>query len=39
VEDDCALASVDDIAAAVHRILQAVEQEDGGFGERTPRRI
>ncbi|OEL13113.1 Transcription factor bHLH96 [Dichanthelium oligosanthes] len=27
VEDDCALSSVDDIAAAVHRILEAIDQE------------
>ncbi|KAJ1268901.1 hypothetical protein BS78_07G168700 [Paspalum vaginatum] len=28
VEDDCSLASVDDIAAAVHRIVEAIEQEE-----------
>ncbi|XP_062196292.1 transcription factor bHLH96-like [Phragmites australis] len=27
VEDDCRLSSVDDIAAAVHRIVEAIEQE------------
>ncbi|TKW10823.1 hypothetical protein SEVIR_6G193000v4 [Setaria viridis] len=30
VEDDCALSSVDDIAAAVHRIVEAIDQEEGG---------
>jgi hypothetical protein len=44
VEDDCALASVDDIAAAVHRIVEAIQQEeeqeqDGGCGERAHRLI
>ncbi|KAF8654372.1 hypothetical protein HU200_061552 [Digitaria exilis] len=29
VEDDCALSSVDDIAAAVHRIVEAIDQEEG----------
>ncbi|CAO2211261.1 unnamed protein product [Urochloa humidicola] len=34
VEDDCALSSVDDIAAAVHRIVEAIDQEEeGGGGE------
>uniref|UniRef100_A0A0A9C681 Uncharacterized protein n=1 Tax=Arundo donax TaxID=35708 RepID=A0A0A9C681_ARUDO len=28
VEDDCALSSVDDIAAAVHRIVEAIEHEE-----------
>ncbi|XP_066326423.1 transcription factor bHLH94-like isoform X2 [Miscanthus floridulus] len=45
VEDDCAPASVDDIAAAVHRIVEAIEQEeqehfrDGSCGERAHRLI
>ncbi|RLN03220.1 transcription factor bHLH94-like [Panicum miliaceum] len=30
VEDDCALSSVDDIAAAVHGIVEAVDGEEGG---------
>ncbi|PUZ51916.1 hypothetical protein GQ55_6G229500 [Panicum hallii var. hallii] len=30
VEDDCALSSVDDIAAAVHGIVEAVDREEGG---------
>ncbi|CAL5001594.1 unnamed protein product [Urochloa decumbens] len=34
VEDDCALSSVDDIAAAVHRIVEAIDrEEEGGGGE------
>jgi hypothetical protein len=32
VEDDCALLSVDDIAAAVHRIVEEINQEEGGGG-------
>ncbi|KAK1607387.1 hypothetical protein QYE76_031060 [Lolium multiflorum] len=28
VEDDCRLSSVDDIAAAVHRIVETIEQEE-----------
>ncbi|WVZ92447.1 hypothetical protein U9M48_038511 [Paspalum notatum var. saurae] len=34
VEDDCSLASVDDIAAAVHRIVEAIEQEEEQEQER-----
>ncbi|CAO2188616.1 unnamed protein product [Urochloa humidicola] len=34
VEDDCALSSVDDIAAAVHRIVEAIDrEEEGGAAE------
>jgi len=33
VEDDCALSSVDDIAAAVHGIVEAVDREEGGGAE------
>jgi hypothetical protein len=28
VEDECRLSSVDDIAAAVHRIVEAIEREE-----------
>ncbi|CAO2169435.1 unnamed protein product [Urochloa humidicola] len=33
VEDDCALSSVDDIAAAVHRIVEAIDREEEGGAE------
>ncbi|CAL5005688.1 unnamed protein product [Urochloa decumbens] len=33
VEDDCALSSVDDIAAAVHRIVGAIDREEEGGAE------
>ncbi|KAL6858841.1 hypothetical protein ACP4OV_017843 [Aristida adscensionis] len=32
VEDDCTLSSVDDIAAAVHGIVEAIEQEEDRAG-------
>ncbi|CAO2191823.1 unnamed protein product [Urochloa humidicola] len=33
VEDDCALSSVDDIAVAVHRIVEAIDREEEGGAE------
>ncbi|KAF8747787.1 hypothetical protein HU200_013197 [Digitaria exilis] len=35
VEDDCALSSVDDIAAAVHRIVEGVDQEEAACADRA----
>ncbi|KAE8808245.1 Transcription factor bHLH96 [Hordeum vulgare] len=37
VEDDCRLSSVEEIAAAVHRIVETIQREEEGEGEERQR--